>query len=353
VAPSLLEVNKKPGVHYAVTVDGIELPVVDVTHPAFLVSLSESEQQTRIRKFLNERPPFAVLPRFLRTRLLQVFLRGSVLSKGIRASQGSFMRGMDTYLLKLGPQMLGAYATPIDRRIAASLPSLSVRLRLQDMARLMADALRLPLSRQPRRPLQFINIAGGPAIDSLNALIVIQKNDPAALRERPVSIDVLDLDEAGPKFGQAALSALSRAGAPLHGTQLAFRHIRYDWSNPAGLKPVLDEARAQNAIVIGSSEGGLFEYGSDEQIQGNLEALRGSLECFVGSVTRDDETMKRLMNMSTAATRPRGITVFRELARNAGWEVSRFIERPLSDQVVLTPNPHLWQNRPEAGHPDS
>ena len=248
------------------------------------------------------------------------------------------MSGMDTYLLKLGPQMLGAYATPIDRRIAASLPSLSVRLRLQDMAQLMADALRLPLSTQPRRPLQFINIAGGPAIDSLNALILIQKHDPTALLERPVSIDVLDLDEAGPKFGEAALSTLSREGAPLQGTQIVFRHIRYDWSNPIGLKPVLDEARAQNAIVIGSSEGGLLEYGSDEQVQGNLEALRGSLECFVGSVTRNDETMKRLMEMSSAATRPRGITVFRELARRAGWEVARFVERPLSDQVVLTPS---------------
>src|SRR5262249_40211991 len=153
-----------------------------------------------------------------------------------------------------------------------------------------------------------------------NALILIQKNDPVALRERPVSINVLDLDDAGPKFGEAALSALSREGAPLQGTQITFRHIRYDWSNPAGLKPVVDEARMKNAIVIGSSEGGLFEYGSDEHVVSNLEALRDALEFFVGSVTRDDETVKRLMDMSSAATHPRGITVFRELARKAGWE---------------------------------
>ena len=262
MAPSLPEENKKPGVHYAATTDGVELPVVDVTHSAFAVSLSQSEQQTLVRKFLDERVPFATLPKFLRNRLMQFFLRGSVLSKGIRAAQGSFMRGMDTYLLKLGPDMLGSYATPIDRRIAGSLPSLSVRLRLQDMAQLMADALCVSLSSQPRRPLHLINIAGGPAIDSLNALILLQKNESATLRDRPVSIHVLDLDDAGPKFGEAALAALTREGAPLHGTQIAFRHAPYDWSNPAGLNPVLEEACAKNAIVIGSSEGGLFEYGS-------------------------------------------------------------------------------------------
>lgn len=339
MTPSLPEVNKRPGVSYAVTSDGVELPVVDVTHRAFAVSVSESEQQALIRKFLADPQPFALLPKFIRNRLLQFFLRGSVLSKGIRASEGSFMSGMDTYLLKLGPDMLGAHATPIDRRIAGSLPSLSVRLRLQDVAQLMADVLRVSLSCQPRRPLHFINIAGGPAIDALNALILIKKNDPVALTERPVRIDVLDLDEAGPKFGEAALSALSGHEAPLQGTQIAFRHIRYDWSNPADLRSVLEEARARNSIVIGSSEGGLFEYGTDEQIQGNLEALRGSLECFIGSVTRADEPMQRLKEMSSAATRPRGLAVFRELARGAGWEVARFVERPLSDQVVLTPAP--------------
>jgi len=246
------------------------------------------------------------------------------------------MSGMHTYLLKLGPDMLGGYATPIDRRIAGSLPSLSVRLRMQDMAQLMVDAMRVSLSSQPRRPLHFINIAGGPAIDSLNALILLQKNDPATLRDRPVRIDVLDLDDAGPKFGESALAALSREGTPLHGIQIAFRHVRYDWSNPADLKPLLDEARAKNAIVIGSSEGGLFEYGSDDQILGNLEALR-SLECFVGSVTRADGPMQRLQKMSNAATRPRGLTVFHDLIRASGWDIARAVERPLSDQVVLVP----------------
>jgi hypothetical protein len=39
-----------------------------------------------------------------------------------------------------------------------------------------------------------------------------------------------------------------------------------------------------------------------------------------------------------AATRPCGIEVFRSLAERAGWSIVRCVERPLSDQVVLTPN---------------
>ena len=75
------------------------------------------------------------------------------------------MTGLHTYLLKLGPEMLGrAYAKPIDRKIAAALPSLAVRLRLEDVANLIADTLLPALADSPGRPLHFLNIAGGPAI---------------------------------------------------------------------------------------------------------------------------------------------------------------------------------------------
>jgi hypothetical protein len=57
----------------------------------------------------------------------------------------------------------------------------------------------------------------------------------------------------------------------------------------------------------------------------------------VGSVTRDDELITTLKLTSTAATKPRGLTVFTALAASAGWSVTRSIARPLSDQVVLEP----------------
>ncbi len=181
----LLEANKIPGVHYALTNDGIELPIVDVTHPAFALTVTDTEQRALVEKFLHEKGPFASLPMFLRNWLQRFFLRGSMLANGIRQAQGTFMTGMHTYLLKLGPTMLGsAYAKPIDRRIAASLPVFAVRLHLQDVAQLMAEALLPVLIKEPARPLQFLNIAGGPAIDSLNTLILLSKKQPGILAGR-------------------------------------------------------------------------------------------------------------------------------------------------------------------------
>jgi hypothetical protein len=224
----LLEANKKPGVHYALTAEGIELPIVDITHPAFSVSITAAQQEERLQAFLKETRQLEQLPKLIRIPLLRFFLRGSILARGIRKSEGSFLSGLDTYLLKIGPEMLGTYAKPVDRKIAGSLPSLGVRLRLQDVAQMLADCLRGALSNGSLRPVHFVNIAGGPAIDSLNALIILKKNSPALLIDRKIAIDVLDVDEAGPKFGDAALQAISQNRGPLSGLCCSFRHIGYD-----------------------------------------------------------------------------------------------------------------------------
>jgi hypothetical protein len=103
----------------------------------------------------------------------------------------------------------------------------------------------------------------------------------------------------------------------LHGIQIAFRYIRYDWSEVEGLK---HGAQTQKRMVICSSEGGLLEYGSDEQIVANLKVLRSVPETLavVGSGTRADEPIQRLHQTSNAATRPRGLDVFRPLVQKVG-----------------------------------
>jgi hypothetical protein len=149
---------------------------------------------------------------------------------------------------------------------------------------------------------------------------------------------VLDFDDAGPTFGANALASLSQAGGPLRGLRVDFRHVPYDWTKSADLKPVLTDAQTKRAVVICSSEGGLFEYGSDTEIEENLKILREFPEVLavVGSVTRADEPIQRMRKMGRAATRPRGLEVFRNLVKKAGWTIVRAIERPFSDQVVLT-----------------
>jgi hypothetical protein len=330
------EVNRQAGVCYAVAANGIELPVVDVTHPTFALSVGQAEQRAKVDEFLQNGVPFGFLPKVLRRRILQLLLRGSMLAQCVQQANGTFMSGMSTYLLKLGPEMLGsAYANPIDRRIAAALPALGVRMRLQDVAYLMADILKDSLRTQPKRPLDFVNIAGGPGMDSLNALLILRRDHPGILAEREVQISVLDLDEVGPRFGQAALAALVEG--PLRGSRVGFRHERYDWNEADGLRPTLNEVRARGAIAICSSEGGLFEYGTDAAVETNLRTLSDypEVQAVVGSVTRADAASRKLLETSSAALRPRGLNAFRDLAQKANWNVARVIEGPFSDQVVL------------------
>lgn len=332
------ERHKKPGVCYAVTNDGLELPVVDVTHPAFACALSDEKQQALREHFLEEQRRFAQLPGWLRAVMLRFFMRGSRIGRGLRRAEGGFLDGMTTYLFKIGPKNLGSYAVPVDRRILMSLPAISVRLRLSDMARLLADGLAPRLSKDARRPLWFVNIAGGPAMESLNALLLLKREQPQLLAERRITLQVLDGDENGPAFGERALQALQAPGAPLNGLDITFRHAHYDWSRPAELAPFLEQVRQDGAQLAVSSEGGLFEYGSDRDIIENLKALPHASDVFVaGSVTRDDEVIRTLKLTSTAATKPRGLAVFAPLAQQAGWTIARSIVRPLSDQVVLEP----------------
>jgi len=193
------------------------------------------------------------------------------------------------------------------------------------------------------RSLHLLSIAGGTAIDSLNALIVARREQPGSLDGRRISIDVLDRDAEAVAFGSSALAALKEEGGPLAGLDVVLRQVPYDWAQPSRLRSVLDEARAEDARMVGSSEGALFEYGSHEEIVGNLEVLGAGVPsgfAMVGSVTRADAPIQRLHRGSRPATRPHGMEVFRALVQRAGWKVTRVIERPFSDHVALTsPNP--------------
>ena len=124
------------------------------------------------------------------------------------------------------------------------------------MARLLADGVTHMLDSKPQRPVCFVNIAGGPAPDSWNALILLLKSErPELMASRDVVIAVLDLDETGPAFGGRAVAALRTPGAPLHGLEVAVRHIPFAWSDTDRLGQVLEELRARETACAISSEG--------------------------------------------------------------------------------------------------
>jgi hypothetical protein len=333
------EKNKRPGMVYAVTDDGIEVPIIDVTHPGFRVEISARELAAATEKAVAEVTARAQIPPEDQKRQLQEFLQGSFLAPMIAKASGKVLGGMSTYFLKLGPDNIGGgYAGDIDRAIAGSLPCLSNRLRLQHMARLLADRLAAVLADRPGRPLHFLNVAGGPGMDSLNTLILLCKEHPDLMRARAVSIHLLDPDIEGPAFGARAAAALKEKDGPLHGLSIEVRHQPYDWSSPRRLRELALELNARDAVIAGSSEGGLFEYGSDADIAGNLEAFHAATDrhaVVVGTVTRADGFARILYQAEGAAVRLRGREAFSALARAAGWRVARVEDSPLSHDVLL------------------
>jgi hypothetical protein len=257
-------------------------------------------------------------------------------------SAGGYLDAITTYVMKLGPDNLAPpYDGPADRRFAAAPQAAFIRLRTQQMATLIADAVRRESAVAGRSaPLDLVDIAGGPALDAMNALILIARSSPALLA-RPVRILVLDRDAPGPTFGRNALAELMRAGA-LKGLDIAFSHITYDWSDVAPLRHLVAESRAAGAVLVAASEGGLFEYGSDDAIVANLIALNGEgrgASAVIGSVTRSAAERGQALTGNAIRVIPRGLAAFAPLAAAGGFEIAASRPAFWSDQVELRPRP--------------
>jgi hypothetical protein len=323
----------------AVTADGQRLPVVDVTNPAFAVPDNAAAVDVlRNRHVAEERR--RPLPQIFTRMFMLLAARRAPLLRAVVRPKATFLDGLTTYALKLGSDNLVApFNGPIDRRVAASAPVTSVRVRLQQVVRLMVEGLAGDLSAAPGRPLHLINIGGGPAIDSLNALILLRRSAPAVLT-RPITVHVLDQDARGPAFGKNALAALAATGAPLAGLDVTLLHEPYRWSDTAPLVRLMRELIADDAVIAASSEGALFEYGNDEDVVTNLKVLAAEgqgARSVVGSVTRDDDLAVRILKDSPYKLVPRSAEHFARLAARGGFTVARSERALMSDQVLLRP----------------
>jgi hypothetical protein len=105
--------NKIPELSYVFTLNGIELPVLDITHPYFnactddkslikLLPLIEKNAEKNAEKF-NRIPPFIknylAKRSFAMAELLQV------------KDENSFATGITTLMMKLGPKLIGDFGT--------------------------------------------------------------------------------------------------------------------------------------------------------------------------------------------------------------------------------------------------
>jgi hypothetical protein len=323
---------------FATTADGLRLPVIDVTHPAFAIPDDPASIAARCDAFLawdrrNRRTPTIV------TRLLvRLAARRSRLLQRMLASDSEYLDSISTYMFKLGADHLPpGFDGPVDRKVAAAPHVALVRLRMQQIARLLAKALLAPLAAAPAAPLHFVNIAGGPALDSVNALIMLARMHARLIR-RPIAIHVCDAQQDGPAFGVRALLALTAPEGPLHGIDVQFEHHAYDWNDTAPLVGLLAGLAARGAIIAASSEGGLFEYGSDDAVVANLTALaRAGVPIVAGSVTSSSEVRKRMIKQSKFRLVARGLEGFAPLAERAGYAIAESHTAVVSEQVLLRP----------------
>src|SRR5262245_30816457 len=77
--PRIVERNKKPGVCYQLSGEGIELPVIDVTHPAFALEPSDAELAELRLRYLRTARLRARLPGFVHRGILRLLRSRSAL----------------------------------------------------------------------------------------------------------------------------------------------------------------------------------------------------------------------------------------------------------------------------------
>ncbi|HMK91646.1 MAG TPA: hypothetical protein VK576_01485, partial [Thermoleophilia bacterium] len=234
------------GVCYASTDEGTRLPVVDITNQAFAIEVGVDDLPAFAEASRRSLEHWARVPRWLRRPLE----RRSLLL-GDTSGRSAYVSGLTTYLLKLGPEPLAASIGlgGLDRRAAGAISSVAVRYRLRAVARLLADGLLPRLAADDGTPLLLLNLGGGPASDSLNALLLIRRERPELLRGRSVTIAVLDVDTVGPAFGRRCLDALVAPGAPLAGLDATFDVVPYDWADSSALRGLLNNTGPAEPIV--------------------------------------------------------------------------------------------------------
>lgn len=327
--------NKIPELSYAFTANGIELPVLDITHPYF-VSCTDEETLKKLLPYVEKNAEknadkFNKIPAFIKRFFINHSFAAAELLQVEK--QNEFASGITTIMMKLGPKLIGKGKKRfLDRQMNKGFGALVIRMRARDISKCLADTLMPLLIKSPGKDLCFINIAGGAASDSINSLFLIQNDEPALLKDRKIEINVLDIDNFGPSFAENSISALKAPGGRFNGLNISFRYIHYDWNNTDKLIELQSERKEW--LQIYSSEGGLFEYCSDEVIIKNLNTIYSYSPdeiLFAGTLLHDADTidagMLAALKISTRL-KPRllGINGLRNIIENSNWRINSFIE---------------------------
>lgn len=325
--------KKIRGISYACTSDGIELPVLDITHPLFIESINEE----KLKKILQEigskagerAESFNRIPRFIKNFLA----KRSYIMAGIldQSPENSYLSGLSTMMMKLGPGLISRGNKGFfDRLASKAVGSVMLRMRVRDASEMLAGSIieSLPASRD--KELCLINIGGGAATDSINALIIIHKSDPALLKGKNLEIIILDIDDYGPYFACESIKSLTSSQGVLYGLTIDCKHISYDWENTEPLKNIIQSRKEK--LIICSSEGGLFEYGGKNQILNNLEVFEElpGIVRFTGTALKGTDSIDPviLSTLNMLRIRPEfyGCNGLKSIIAGTSWHFERISE---------------------------
>ena len=328
------EKNKITGLSYAFTENGIELPVLDITHPLFLESINEEN----LDKMLNEikqkgeerAESFNKIPTFIKNFMA----KRSYIMAGfmLKDTEDTFLSGMSTLMMKFGPGLIGKGRRKFfDRLGSKAFGAILLRMRVRDICLLHTNILETQLKKEKGENLCFINIAGGAACDSINALITVYKKDPSLLRNREIEINVFDIDRFGPTFAKNCVESLKSTGNYFSGLNISLNYLYYNWNDTTALRDLL--LRRKEWLIIASSEGGLFEYASDEDIIRNLNILYDNTQKdmkIVGSAIRDVNTVDpgilASMKLTNIKARLLGVEGLKETIKKTAWIIENIME---------------------------
>ncbi len=123
------------------------------------------------------------------------------------------------------------------------------------------------------------------------------------------------------------------------GLDVQFEHHAYDWNDTAPLARLLAGLAARPTVMAASSEGGLFEYGTDDAIVANLTALaRAGVPIVAGSVTSSSEVRKQIIAQRRRfRIFARGLEGFAPLVERSGYAIAESHSAVMSEQVLLRP----------------
>jgi hypothetical protein len=330
----IYEKNKVPGLFYAFTENGIELPVLDISHPQFISSINEVVLDKMLKEIEikgDERAKrFNKMPSFFKNYLA----KRSYIMAGLmlKDTNDTFLNGMSTLMMKLGPGLIGKGRKKFfDRLGSKSFGAVTLRMRIRDISKLQSETLLPQLLKEPGKNLCFINIAGGAASDSINTLITLQKKNPSLLNGREIEINVLDVDMFGPSFARQCIQSLKVVGGCFHNLNITFNYLNYNWNNTAKLSELM--LNRNDWIKICSSEGGLFEYATDTDIIQNLNELYNNSQNdlkIVGSLIRDVNTVDAgilsSMKITNIKARLLGIEGLKRNLEKTKWTIERVME---------------------------